>query len=258
MSVEVAQFLCLNDNFGLLLHDMRSGATASVDAPDGAAIAAFVQSRGWSLTHLLLTHHHADHIQGAGVLKQHFPSMKLVGAAADAHRLPPLDIAVRDGDHVRVGDAVARVIETPGHTLGHIVYVFDAAGVAFVGDTLFSLGCGRLFEGTAPMMRQSLEKLAALPDKTRIYCGHEYTLSNGAFAVTVDPDNPALRARMAEVTALRAEGRFTLPTTVADERATNPFLRAGEPAVKEAMGLAGTDADAVFAEMRARKNRFAA
>ena len=134
----------------------------------------------------------------------------------------------------------------------------DAAGVAFVGDTLFSLGCGRLFEGTAPMMRQSLEKLAALPGETKIYCGHEYTLSNGKFAVTVDPDNPALQARMAEVAALRAADRFTLPTTIAEERATNPFLRAGEAAVKQAMGLAGADADAVFAEMRARKNRFAA
>lgn len=258
MPVEVAQFICLNDNFGLLIHDASSGATASVDAPDGAAIAAEAQTRGWALTHLLLTHHHADHIQGAGVLKQRFPAMTIVGAAADAHRLPPLDVAVRDGDRVAIGDAMARVIETPGHTLGHLAYVFDAAGVAFVGDTLFSLGCGRLFEGTAPMMRQSLEKLAALPDATKIYCGHEYTASNGAFAVTVDPDNPALRARMAEVAALRAASRFTMPTTVAKERATNPFLRAGETTVKQAMGLSGADADAVFAEMRARKNRFAA
>lgn len=258
MSVEVIQFLCLNDNFGLLVHDAASGATASVDAPDGVAIAAEAEARGWALTHLLLTHHHADHIQGAGVLQQRFPTMKIVGAASDAHRLPPLDIAVRDGDTVAIGDAVARVIETPGHTLGHIVYVFDAAGAAFVGDTLFSLGCGRVFEGTAPMMRQSLERLAALPDTTKIYCGHEYTLSNGKFAVTVDPDNPALRARMAQVVALRTADRFTLPTTIADEKAANPFLRAGEAAVKAAMGLAGADADAVFAEMRARKNRFAA
>jgi hydroxyacylglutathione hydrolase len=184
--------------------------------------------------------------------------MKIVGAASDAHRLPPLDIAVREGDRVSIGDAEVRVIETPGHTLGHIVYVFDAAGVAFVGDTLFSLGCGRLFEGTAPMMRHSLEKLAALPNETKLYCGHEYTLSNGKFAVTVDPDNPALRARMAEILALRAADRFTLPTTIASEKATNPFLRAGEAAVKLAMGLPGADADTVFAEMRARKNRFAA
>ena len=258
MSVEVAQFICLNDNFGLLIHDAARGATASVDAPDGAAIAAEAAARGWTLTHLLLTHHHADHIQGAGVLKQRFPSMKIVGAAGDSHRLPPLDIAVRDGDRVSVGAVQARVIETPGHTLGHIAYVFDADGVAFVGDTLFSLGCGRLFEGTAPMMRQSLEKLAALPEETKIYCGHEYTLSNGKFAVTVDPDNSALQARMAEVAALRAADRFTLPTTVAAERATNPFLRAGETGLKLAMGLSGADADVVFAEMRARKNRFAA
>lgn len=258
MTVEVVQFICLNDNFGLLVHDAQSGATASIDAPDGAAIAAAADARGWALSHLFLTHHHADHIQGAEALKQRFPAMKIVGAANDAHRLPPLDIAVRDGDRVAIGDAMARVIETPGHTLGHIVYVFDAAGLAFVGDTLFALGCGRLFEGTAPMMRQSLEKLAALPGETKIYCGHEYTLSNGKFAVTVDPDNPALRARMAQVAALRAADRFTLPTTIAEERATNPFLRAGEAAVKQAMGLSGADADAVFAEMRARKNRFAA
>jgi hydroxyacylglutathione hydrolase len=258
MSVEVVQFICLNDNFGLLVHDTPSGATASVDAPDGVAIAAAAEARGWRLTHLLLTHHHADHIQGAGELKRRFPAMTIVGAAADAHRLPPLDVAVGDGDRVSIGDAEARVIETPGHTLGHIAYMFDAAAVAFVGDTLFSLGCGRLFEGTAPMMRSSLEKLAALPDETRVYCGHEYTLSNGAFAVTVDPDNLALQARMAQATTLRAAGRFTLPTTIAEERATNPFLRAGEIAVKRAMGLSGADTDAVFAEMRARKNRFAA
>lgn len=258
MSIEVVQFICLNDNFGLLLHDSSSGATASVDAPDGAAIAAAADARGWRLTHLLLTHHHADHIQGADALKRRFPGMKIVGAAADAHRLPPLDLAVEEGDRVSVGGAEARVIETPGHTLGHIVYVFDAAGLAFVGDTLFSLGCGRVFEGSAPMMRRSLEKLSALPDETKIYCGHEYTLSNGKFAFTVEPDNFALQDRMARVAALRAAGRFTLPTTVAQERATNPFLRSGEAAVKQAMGLPGADPDAVFAEMRARKNRFAA
>lgn len=258
MSVEVVQFICLNDNFGLLVHDASSGATASVDAPDGAAIAVAAETRGWRLTHLLLTHHHADHVQGADALRQRFPGMKIVGAAADARRLPPLDIAVADGDHVAVGAAEARVIETPGHTLGHIAYVFDRAGVAFVGDTLFALGCGRLFEGTAPMMRRSLEKLAALPDETKIYCGHEYTLSNGKFALTVDPENPALVARMARVAALRAAGRFTLPTTIAEERETNPFLRTGQAAIKQAVGLSDAEDDAVFAELRARKNRFAA
>ncbi|MEK4033086.1 hydroxyacylglutathione hydrolase [Methylocystis sp. IM3] len=257
MSIEVAQFICLNDNFGLLVHDSRTGATASVDAPDGDAIAAEAERRGWPLTHLLITHHHADHIQGAETLKKRFPQMEIIGAAADAGRLPSLDRAVSDGDEISVGAARARVIATPGHTTGHVAYYFPEGEAVFVGDTLFSLGCGRVFEGTTDEMRLSLETLANLPRETLIYCGHEYTQANGRFALTVDPENPVLRDRVERVAELRAEGKFTLPTTIALENATNPFLRVEDPKVKEAMGMEDANPFAVFAEMRARKNSFA-
>jgi hydroxyacylglutathione hydrolase len=257
MTLEVAQFICLSDNFGLLVHDRGTGATASVDAPDGEAIAAEAERRGWKISHLLLTHHHADHIQGAPALKARFPQMKTIGAAKDAHRLPPLDQAVVDGDEVAVGASRARVIETPGHTLGHIAYHFPDDEALFVGDTLFSLGCGRVFEGSMEQMRLSLETLANLPRETRVYCGHEYTEANGRFAVTVDPENPVLRDRVRRVAELRAAGRFTLPTTIALENATNPFLRVEDNDVKKAMGMEGANPFAVFAEMRERKNRFA-
>lgn len=256
MPIDVAQFICLSDNFGLLVHDRDSGATASVDAPDGVAIADEAERRGWPLTHLLITHHHLDHIEGWEILKARFPGLKIVGSAADAHRLPPLDQAVADGDEVALGDSRAKVIATPGHTTGHVVYYFPDDEAIFVGDTLFSLGCGRVFEGTTDDMRLSLEKIANLPGETQIYCGHEYTQSNGRFAVTVDPENPVLRDRIAQVDALRAAGRFTLPSTITLENATNPFLRVEEPEVKAAMGMGDADPFAVFAQMRARKNSF--
>ncbi|WP_424361107.1 hydroxyacylglutathione hydrolase [Methylocystis parvus] len=257
MPIEVAQFICLTDNFGLLVHDRETGATASVDAPDGKAIADETERRGWKLTHLLITHHHLDHVEGWEILKQRFPQLKIFGSAADAHRLPPLDQAVSDGDEVRLGASRARVIATPGHTSGHIVYWFPDDEAVFVGDTLFSLGCGRVFEGTMDEMRLSLEKIANLPRETRVYCGHEYTQSNGRFAITVDPENPVLRDRLASVAELRAAGKFTLPTTIALENATNPFLRVEDPKVKHAMGMDDANPFAVFAAMRERKNRFA-
>ena len=258
MALEVAQFICLNDNFGLLVHEPELGATASVDAPDGQAIADEAERRGWPLTHLLLTHHHADHVQGTQTLKARFPRMKVIGAAKDAHRLPPLDRAVSEGDVVELGEARARVIETPGHTLGHIAYYFEGDEIVFVGDTLFSLGCGRVFEGTMERMHLTLETLADLPGETLVYCGHEYTQANAKFALTVDPDNPLLRERAQTVADLRKEGKYTLPTTIALENATNPFLRAEDSSIAAAMGMQGADASHVFAAMRERKNSFAA
>lgn len=258
MAIEVAQFICLSDNFGLLVRDRKTGATASIDAPDGAAIADEAVRRGWPLTHLLLTHHHADHVQGASVLKARFPEMKIVGAAIDVHRLPPLDIAVREGDTVALGAAHARVIETPGHTIGHIAFHFAEDAAVFVGDTLFSLGCGRVFEGTMAQMQTSLEKIADLPRETHVYCGHEYTQANGKFALTVDPDNALLHDRVQSVAERRAAGKYTLPTTIALELATNPFLRTEEPDVARAMGMDDADSLGIFTEMRERKNRFAA
>jgi hydroxyacylglutathione hydrolase len=258
MGLSVHQFVCLQDNFGLLLHDDVAGAVATVDAPDGAAIAAELKRLDWPLTDILLTHHHLDHVQGVPLLKSLFPGARVVGAKRDAARLPPLDLEVEDGDEVAVGGSKARVIAAPGHTSGHILYYFEAEGVVFVGDTLFSLGCGRVFEGTMATMWESLGKIAALPHETRVYCGHEYTLSNGKFAAAVDPSNASLRQRILEVEALRRAGRATLPTTIGLERATNPFLRANDPGLRRSVGMADADPAAVFGALRERKNRFAA
>jgi hydroxyacylglutathione hydrolase len=256
MTVEIHQFICLQDNFGLLIHDGHTGATASVDAPDGEAIAAEVKRLGWSLSHVLLTHHHLDHVEGVPALRATFPDIKVCGARKDAHRLSRLDVMVEEGDAVEIGAARARVLETPGHTTGHLAYYLLEDEAIFVGDTLFSLGCGRVFEGTMATMYDSLQKLAELPDETLVFCGHEYTQANARFALTVDPENPSLADRAREVDALRSAGKFTLPTTIALEKATNPFLRCQDPLVQRAMGMSDSDPVEVFAKMRERKNSF--
>jgi hydroxyacylglutathione hydrolase len=212
--------------------------------------------RGWNLTDILITHHHADHIQGVPDVRAKFPNAKVWGSAKDVARIPFIDHQVKEGDAALVGSLRAKIIETPGHTLGHIAYHFDEDEVAFCGDTLFSLGCGRVFETPLAVMWSSLTKLAALPGETKIYCGHEYTQANGWFALTIEPDNRALKARIEEIARLRAAGRPTVPTTIADELAANPFLRVEEPAIQAAVGMAGADPAAVFGELRSRKDRF--
>jgi hydroxyacylglutathione hydrolase len=256
MSTHVFQFPCLKDNYGVLIHDSRSGATAAIDAPDADAVIAAARSRDWTLTDLLITHHHADHTQGIPGVMAAFPNLRLVGPAKEASRITTLSEKVRQGDYVRVGDLEARIIETPGHTAGHIVYVFDEDEIAFCGDTLFALGCGRVFETPLSVMWDSLMKLAALPGETQVYCGHEYTESNAKFALTIEPDNFELRARAKAIATLRASGEPTLPTTIALELATNPFLRAEQESVAAAVGMAGADPAQVFAEIRGRKDRF--
>ena len=256
MTMRVHQFLCLTDNYGVLVHDSATGSTASIDAPEAGPIFAALAEKGWTLTHLLITHHHADHVQAALALKARFPSLKITGPAKEAARIEFLDSLVSEGDVVRVGSLGAKVIETPGHTRGHVAYHFEADAVAFCGDTLFSLGCGRAFEAPYEVLWNSLVKLAALPGETQVYCGHEYTQANGRFALTVELDNPVLKARVEEVARLRAEKRPTLPTTIAAELAANPFLRAEKPSVQAAVGMSGADPADVFAELRARKDRF--
>ena len=257
MTTHVHQFMCLQDNFGVLIHESRSGATAAIDAPDADAIIAAAAAKGWELTDLLITHHHADHTQGIPGLKARFPKLRILGPAKEAARIGALDVLLNEGDYAEVGEIAARVIETPGHTAGHICYWFEEDDIAFCGDTLFALGCGRVFETPLAVMWDSLVKLAdLLPGETQIYCGHEYTQANARFAVTIEPDNVVLKDRVVEIARQRAAGQATLPTTMALELATNPFLRAEEPQVQAALGMTGADPAAVFAEIRTRKDRF--
>jgi hydroxyacylglutathione hydrolase len=248
-------FPCLTDNFGVLIHDPASGATASVDAPEAAPVEAALAKTGWRLTDILVTHHHNDHTAGIGELKARH-KCRVVAPRAEAQRIAHVDETVAEGDKVAVGALAAQVIDTPGHTAGHISYFFPAEKLAFVGDTLFSIGCGRVIEGTPEMMWDSLLKLRALPDDTRFYCGHEYTAANIRFAKTIEPNNKPLAARAEEVARLLAAGKPTIPATIGAEKADNPFLRADLPDVAKSVGLAGNPAWKVFAEIRERKNKF--
>ena len=255
MSPQIELFPCLSDNYGVLLHDPATGATASVDAPDGEAVLEALQRRGWKLTDILVTHHHADHVQGIAEVKEAFPDARVTAPASEADRIPLVDVRVSEGEEVCIGSLAAKVIATPGHTMGHIVYHFASHGLLFAGDTLFAMGCGRPFEAPAETLWASLAKLKRLPGDTQVYCGHEYTLANARFCASIEPDNAALLARLAEVEALRAANAPTLPTTIERELATNTFLRADQAAVKQALGMADQTDAAVFAEIRARKNR---
>ena len=254
MSAQIYQFLIGSDNFGVLVHDPKTGATASIDAGEEAPILDALEKTGWRLTDILVTHHHGDHIAGLAGLRSKLGA-RVVGAAADRHRIADIDLAVKEGDRFTVGSMNVTVLETPGHTVGHIAFHLPAEKILFAGDTLFAMGCGRLFEGTPADMYQSLQKLAALPAETALYCGHEYTLSNGRFALRVDPDNAALKQRMVEVEALRAKDQFTIPSSLAMEFATNPFLRSHDQAIARTIGLAGQSPLAVFTALRELKNK---
>lgn len=255
MPLDIRTIPCLSDNYAYLAHDPSSGATALIDIPEAAPILAALEETGWTLTDVLITHHHYDHVDGlAEVLAQH--PARVVGAAADAHRLPALDVKVAEGDSVTIGSEVGTVIDVSGHTLGHVAFHFPGAPAVFTADSLMALGCGRLFEGTGPQMHASLQKLAALPEDTVICSGHEYTASNAAFALTIDPDNPDLISRVQEVTDKRAAGTPTVPALLSQELATNPFLRAHDPAIQAHLGMTGADPADVFTEIRARKDKF--
>jgi hydroxyacylglutathione hydrolase len=255
MSLEIVRIPCLSDNYVWLAREPASGAVAVVDPADPAPVRAALDARGWRLTHILNTHHHADHIGGNLALRQ-ATGCTIVGPRADRDRIPGIEIEVGDGDRFALGAETAQVFDVPGHTRGHIAYFFAASRALFCGDTLFALGCGRMFEGTAPQMWASLSKLRALPDDTRVHCAHEYTQSNARFALHVDPDNADLRARSAGIDALRARGEATVPSLLGEEKRTNPFLRADDPVLARAHGLDAGDPAAVFGFLRRSKDQF--
>lgn len=255
MPLDIVTVPCLADNYAWLLHDAQTGATACVDVPVAQPILEVLAARGWRLDQIALTHHHWDHIDGVADLVA-ATGARVIGAAADAHRLPPLDLAVRPGEAFDLCGQPCQVIDVPGHTVGHVAFYLAGAAALFSADSLMVMGCGRLFEGTPDQMWDSLQRLSALPPATMVYSGHEYTQSNARFALTIEPGNPTLQQRAGDIAADRAAGRPTVPAQLSLELATNPFLRAHLPGIKAAVGLPHASDAAVFAEIRARKDRF--
>jgi len=255
MSLEIVTIPCRTDNYAYLLRDSVKGETAVVDVPEAAPVLAALRERDWNLDLILITHHHADHVDGVEEVRK-ATGARVLGAAADEHRLPPLARALVEGDKVALGGSVAQVLDVSGHTVGHIAFHFPEDHAVFTADSLMALGCGRIFEGTPEMMWKSLSKLAALPPETMVYSGHEYTQSNARFALTIEPGNGALEARSARIDALRAKGLPTVPVSLREELDTNPFLRAARAEVKQAIGMPTASDVKVFAEIRARKDRF--
>lgn len=255
MALEIVTVPCLSDNYAFLLHDSDTGDTALVDVPEAAPILRAAQQRNWAITEVWITHHHDDHVQGlGGILAEHDATVR--GAAADAHRLPPLDTLHAGEDRFIFAGHDVRVIDVPGHTVGHIAYHVAQASAVFTADSLMALGCGRLFEGSAAQMWGSLQQLMALPADTIICSGHEYTASNGKFALTIDPDNAELISRCDAIAAARAAGEATVPSTLVSEMATNPFLRASDHDIRTRLGMTDAKDVEVFAEIRARKDAF--
>ncbi len=249
------QFTCREreDNFGVLVHDRESGLCASIDAPEETVILDALKETGWSLSHILVTHWHFDHVEGIVGLKEKY-NCQVIGPQLEADKIKGIDVEVNDGDEFQFGSDTVRVISTPGHTLGMVNFHFTNSNVVFTGDTLFALGCGRLFEGDGAMMWESMQKLAALPRETVVYCGHEYTLANGEFALGIDPDNEKLKARMDGFIALREAGKPTLPTSIGEELDTNPFMRTDDAAIRDHLGMRNASDSEVFTEIRSRKD----
>ncbi|MFY0682259.1 MAG: hydroxyacylglutathione hydrolase [Thalassovita sp.] len=255
MPLELVTIPCLADNYAYLIHDPASGETAAIDVPEAGPLKSALKSKGWTLSHVLLTHHHWDHVDGLADLLADHPA-KVIGAEADAHRLPDLDIPVSEGDTVALCGTKMTVLDVSGHTVGHVAFSFPAEKLVFTADSLMALGCGRLFEGTPDQMYISLSKLAALPGDTLVCSGHEYTKANANFAQTIDPNNPALISRIDEIDQARAQGIPTVPSLLSLELETNPFLRCKDPAIQATVGMIGAEPETVFAEIRKRKDKF--
>lgn len=254
IQIDIHQFPCLNDNYGYLVHEPQSGQTVAIDTPDAARYLEEAQKRGWTINEIWNTHWHPDHAGGNLRIKEE-TGCRIIGPAGEAAKIPGLDQAVKQGDVVALGAAKANVLDVPGHTLGHVAFHLPEQDAAFVGDSVFALGCGRVFEGTMEMMWNSLKRIKALPPSTQLYCAHEYTASNARFAVTIEPENKALKDYVAWIEKRRADGLPTVPALLERELATNPFLRADKEAMQLAMGHPG-NAAATFGEIRGRKDRF--
>ncbi len=255
MPVEIVTVPCRQDNYAYLVRDRATGQTALVDAPAVDPIVAALEERGWGLDQIWITHHHGDHTEGVDALRGRYGA-KVVGHVKDRARLPALDTELSEGETVALGETVARVIDVSGHTVGHIAFVLDADKAAFTADSLMALGCGRVFEGTHAMMWESLSKFLEMPDEMRIYSGHNYGQANGRFALSIEPDNQDLKDRIARIRQADEKDRPIVPSTMAEEKATNPFLRATRPGVKRSVGLDGADDASTFAEVRRRKDAF--
>jgi hydroxyacylglutathione hydrolase len=255
MPLDIVQFPCLSDNFGVLIHDSSSGKTAAIDAPEAAPILKILADRDWKLTDIFTTHWHHDHVDGNLELKEKF-GCKITGPKKEAEKIPGIDQTVSGGDTFDFAGCTVEVIDCPGHTLGGISYYIASERLLFAADTLFALGCGRLLEGTPDDMWASLSKLMKLPESTSVYCGHEYTLSNARFALTIDPENPELISRADKIRIMRERGEATLPTTIGLELRTNPFLRPHDANIRKLLALESASDAAVFAEIRHRKNIF--
>jgi hydroxyacylglutathione hydrolase len=253
-SLEVQLIPCLSDNYCVLLQSLEGGQSLIIDAPEASPVKAAINVQKSQLTDIFVTHHHGDHTGGCVALKELY-GCRIEGPEAEAERIPGLSHAVKEGSPLSFAGHDVRVLETPGHTLGHISYYFPSIATVFTGDTLFAMGCGRIFEGDAQMMHGSLQKIAALPDDTKIYCGHEYTLANARFALSVEPENQALVERVKTIEALRGQGQPTLPTTLGLEKATNPFLRTQSPAIRARLGLQGAPDWQVLGRLRELKNK---
>ena len=255
MPHQIVTIPCLSDNYAFLIHDPASGATALVDAPEPGPILEELKSRSWTLSHVLLTHHHWDHVDGLPDILDAHPA-KVIGAKADAHRLPALDLAVSEGETFDFAGETVSILDVSGHTVGHIAFHFPDTAAVFTGDSLMAMGCGRLFEGSPAQMFGSLSKLAALPDATTVCSGHEYTASNCAFAASLGEDNAAVAQRIADTSDMRAKNIATVPSNLGLEKQTNPFLRSADPALQEALGMEGAAPVDVFTEVRKRKDNF--
>jgi len=254
--LEILQIPVLTDNYIYLVHEPNGWATAAIDPALAGPVLKALDEKGWKLTHILNTHHHGDHVGGNLELKRK-TGCAIVGVARDKERIPGIDVEVSEGDIIGLGHAEAQVLDVPGHTSGHIAFWFKEENALFCGDTLFGLGCGRLFEGHAQEMWASLEKIRALPAATQVYCAHEYTEANGRFALTVEPENPALTARIAQVKILRGQGLPTVPTLLSDELATNPFLRPESPSIRRRLHMDKAENWRVFGQTRHLKDGFA-